>query len=177
MANIRAARVEDVEGIQQVFYKTWLSTYPNEECGITTEDVHDRFKDVMSPERLEKRRKNIENKASNKQLFVALVDDQIVGVCRVSKEDLHNKLDALYVIPEFQGQGIGAALWNEAHTYLGTLKDILVAVATYNTRAIEFYERRGFVDTNRRFVEERLQMKSGSNIPQMEMVLKQGGYT
>lgn len=172
MANIRAARVEDVEGIQQVFYITWLSTYPNEECGITTEDVHDRFKDVMSPERLEKRRRDIGDKASSKQLFVAVVDEQIVGVCRVSKEELHNKLDALYVLPEYQGQGIGTALWKGALIYLGTHKDILVAVATYNTKAIAFYARRGFVDTDRRFIEERLQMKSGSNIPQMEMVLK-----
>jgi hypothetical protein len=45
----------------------------------------------------------------------------------------------------------------------------VVEVATYNTNAIKFYERLGFVDTGKRISDPKLMMKSGAIIPVMEM--------
>jgi ribosomal protein S18 acetylase RimI-like enzyme len=45
-------------------------------------------------------------------------------------------------------------------------------LAVYNDRAKAFYKKLGFVDTGKRFIDERFRNKSGSIAPQMEMVLK-----
>jgi hypothetical protein len=47
-----------------------------------------------------------------------------------------------------------------------------VEVATYNSNAIAFYKKLGFIETGRRFTNEKTRMKSGSIIPEMEMVIK-----
>jgi len=169
MAEIREARPEDVEGIQTVFYQTWLATYPNEEAGITREDIEYRWKDAFSEERLAKRRDELEDPASE-PIFVALEDKKVVGICRVESGAEANRIAAIYVLPEYQGVGIGKSLFSAADEYLGGEKDMLVGVATYNANAIAFYTKMGFADTGRRFTEERHRMKSGVNIPQMEMI-------
>ncbi len=38
---------EDVREVTELLYMTWLATYPNEEHGITTDDIEDRFKDSL----------------------------------------------------------------------------------------------------------------------------------
>lgn len=60
----------------------------------------------------------------------------------------------------------------EAQQYLDPAKNIIVQVATYNTNAIAFYERFGFVDTGKRWSDERFRMKSGAVIPELEMLRK-----
>jgi len=168
MANIRKTTVKDVEDIQEVFYKTWLDTYPNEEVGRTREDIEFRWKEAFSEERLEKRRGEIRDPLSE-PVFVACEENKVLGVCRIERGEEANRMTAIYVLPEYQGRGIGKELFEAAEGYLGYDKDILVGVATYNTAAIGFYTKLGFIDTGRRFTEERLRMRSGANIPQMEM--------
>ena len=84
----------------------------------------------------------------------------------------NNLLRTIYVLPEFQGKGIGKMLWNEFKDYLDPKKDTILQVATYNQNAIEFYKKLGFVDSGKRLLNEKWRMKSGSIIPEMEMVLK-----
>jgi len=50
---ISVATLADVEGIQKVFYNTWLNTYPNIEAGVTVDDIKDRFKDRFTEEGLQ----------------------------------------------------------------------------------------------------------------------------
>ena len=76
------------------------------------------------------------------------------------------------MLPAYQGQGVGSALLADFILWAGEGSDVTVHVATYNAQAIAFYERKGFVDTGKRFAEERFRMKSGNLIPEMEMVLK-----
>ena len=49
---------------------------------------------------------------------------------------------------------------------------IIVQVATYNTKAIEFYKKLGFKETGKNFSDERFRMKSGSIIPETELVIE-----
>lgn len=52
-------------------------------------------------------------------------------------------------------------------------KDVIVHLAVYNLKAIEFYKKLGFVDTGKRFSEEAYKMPiSGVIVPEMEMILK-----
>ena len=169
---IDRAAPEDVHDIQEVFMRTWLHTYPNEQLGITQHDIRERFRDAFSPEILQQRMENIINPPEGPNCFVARDGNTVVGLCRSIVDDLTNKLTALYVLPEYQGKGIGTMLWNKAKETFDPSKDTVLSVATYNTNAIDFYKKLGFVDTGRRFSNENFQMKNGTLIPEMEMIIK-----
>ncbi len=169
---ITTPQVEDAEGMQDVFYYAWLATYPNEEYGVTRDDVEDRFKDRHDEARLEKRREALRAPGPNQKIFVAKDGSKVVGLCRAVISGERNEIGAIYIVPEYQGKGIGTMLWNEAKTFFDPTKDTFVKVVTYNTKAIAFYTKLGFVDTGNRFADERFRLKSGAIMPEMEMVIR-----
>ncbi len=175
MITLRNAVPDDAYDIQNIFYKTFLKTYPNKETGITTEDVEEMFRDGFTDEKINARKEDIKNISSNGKFIVA-VDDQrntAIGLCRVYVRENYNQLQAIYILPEFQKQGVGKILWDEASKFFDTNKDTIVHLATYNTEAIKFYEHLGFIDTGKRFEEERHRMPlSKILIPEMEMIIK-----
>jgi ribosomal protein S18 acetylase RimI-like enzyme len=160
----------DALGITNVFYKAWLATYPNKEKGITVEDIEDSYKDDFSAEKIEELKELIRNVPKNKKRLVAKIGDLVVGACTVIRNENHNHLRTLYVLPEFQGKGIGTMLWNTAQEFLDPTKDTIVQVADYTEQAIRFYEKLGFVDTGKRTPQESGAFKSGAIITDMEMV-------
>ncbi len=163
---------QDIKEIQEVFFQTWMVTYPNKEHGITKEDIKEKFKDRFSSETIQKRKESLMNPAKEHQFFVARDEEKIIGVCRVTLHDDKNQLQAIYVLPEYQGKGAGYLLWQKAQEYFNPKKPTVVQVATYNTQAINFYKKLGFIDNGKRFTEERHRMPiSQSLIPEMEMVL------
>ncbi len=159
----------DAEELLDVLYKTWLLTYPNEDVGITVDDIEDRFRGRLTEEGVEKRRKQLREQSDTVKTFVVRNDERIVALSVVSKNEENNRLIAIYVLPEYQGKGIGKILWNQALKFFDKTKDISVEVATYNTKAIAFYKQIGFQDTGKRFSKEGTRMKSGAVIPEMEM--------
>ncbi len=166
---------QDAEGIQTVFNETWLDTYPNTEAGITREDIEDKFKDSFSEEVLQKRRESLANIPENEKFIIAKDGDKVVGSCRMMRLEGFNKLSTIYVLPEYQSKGIGRKLWKAVIPFIDTQKDIIVQVATYNKKAISFYEKLGFIDTGKRFSDEKFRMKSGALLPEMEMIIKSSG--
>jgi len=157
--------------IGEVFDKTWLATYPNAEYGITVDDILDHI------EKRHQRMKGskvdtIKNPPKGETFLIAKEGIKVVGVCRVIVKDDRNQLQAIYILPENQGKGIGSLLWQEAQKYLDSGKDVYVELAVYNKNALEFYKKFGFTDTGRRIQDEKLRMKSGNVIPEMEMILK-----
>jgi ribosomal protein S18 acetylase RimI-like enzyme len=173
MIVIQKPRNEDTRGILEVFYKTWLSTYPNKEVGVTKEDIEDRFKDRLSEENIKKRTEQYTNVPENELYLIAKEGTLVVGTLKVVKREGFNQLQAIYVLPEYHGKGIGTMLWNKAEEFLGKDKNIIVQLATYNKQAESFYKKLGFVDTGKRFTDESTKMPiSGVMIPEMEMILK-----
>ena len=168
---ITSPEEKDMVGVQKVLYKTWLATYPNEEYGITKDDIEDRFKGRFTYESLAKRWEDIE-KATNRETLLAKEGNNVVGIIVVTLHPDKNQLQAIYILPEYQGKGIGKKLWDEAQKYLDHTKNSIVHVATYNKNAIGFYERLGFKDTGKRWKDNEFKLKSGSIIPQMELELE-----
>jgi ribosomal protein S18 acetylase RimI-like enzyme len=168
---ITFATPQDAKGVQEVFYRTWLATYPNEEFGITVDDIEDRYKNSFTDEGLKKRVEKIVNPSKGEKLFLAKDGEKIIGLCIIKCLD-KNQLQAIYILPEHQGKGIGHLFWNKVKKSFAPNKDIVVEVATYNIKAINFYKKLGFEDTGRRFFDERHRMKSGAVIPEMEMLMK-----
>ncbi len=173
MIKIQKPEREDIIGIQEVFYKTWISTYPNKEIGITREDIEDRFKNHFSEEIIKKRTEYYLNIPKNEQVLIAKDGPSVIGICRAIKNEEFNQLQAIYVLPDYQNKGIGMLLWNKIKEFLEDDKNIIVQVATYNDKAISFYKKLGFIDTGKRFADERFRMAiSGALIPEMEMIIK-----
>ncbi len=163
---------KDAQGVQELLYHTWLATYPNEEFGITVDDIEDRFNDRKWEEALVKRKKYISDPPIGDAMLVAKEVHRIVGLCRVIRHEDKNELLAIYVLPEHQGRGVGKLLWQQAKKCFDSGKNTIVQVATYNKKAIRFYEKIGFCDTGKRWSDEKFKMKSGAVLPLMEMIVK-----
>lgn len=173
MVKIKVSSVKksDIHGIQEVFYKTWLATYPNKKFGIKADDIKDRFKNSFSKQTFEKIWERIKN-SIDEETLIAKDKNKVIGVCRIVINKERNQLQAIYILPEYQGIGIGKLLWKETNKLFNLNKDIFVEVASYNKRAISFYKKLGFVSTGRKWLNEKYKMKSGAVIPEIEMVLK-----
>ncbi len=169
---IEKPKPEDAEGIRNVFDITWLATYPNEEKGIYLEDIQERINKKREEGGVEKQRKQILESKEDEILLVAKNSGEVIGVCRVIKKEDRNQLQAIYVLPDFQGKGVGKLLWSKAIEFTDHTKDTYVEVVDYNQGAINFYKNIGFTDTGRRFQDERFRMKSGAIFTEMEMVKK-----
>ncbi len=166
------ASPEDAKGVAEVFYKTWLATYPNEEVGITVDDVEDRFKDAFTEENLAKRADKIANPEEGASFLVAKDGDKVIGLCRIAASENHNQLQAIYVLPEYQGQGVGNMLWEEAKKSFSSESKTIVHVARYNKNAIAFYKKLGFQETGKEFIDEKFKLKSGAMIPETELIIE-----
>lgn len=169
---VTIATPEDARGMKEVSYRSWLATYPNEEAGITLEDIQERLKDALSDEKIAQKIEQLASIPENEKYIVAREDGKVVGFCHAKKYPDKNQLHAIYVLPEYEGKGIGSKLWGEVQKFFDPAKDTMVEVATYNTNAINFYRKIGFKDTEKVFSDERLKMKSGAIIPQTEMIIK-----
>ena len=76
---------------------------------------------------------------------VVLVGTVRAGILVVCETPTHLQLEKLYVLPEFQNQGIGAALLEQVlRRGRAASKPVCLRVLTVNTSAQRFYARHGF---------------------------------
>lgn len=170
---IRTMTIEDVDTVDDLLYKTWLNTYVNDELGITEEVLRNfldkRFKDLD----IEHRQKLFELKqGDNSRRMVIEVDGVVAGMCVAIKRKDFNQLQVLYVLPEYQGMGLGRALWEESLKFFDKEKKIIVQVASYNKKAIKFYESLGFAMSGPVSIEKSLKLGDGVIIPESEMTIE-----
>jgi ribosomal protein S18 acetylase RimI-like enzyme len=173
---IEQAVAADTEAICELLRQTWLDTYPNDQAGITRKDILLRLEGERGeriPQGLERWRNNINSTDGSVTVYVARtgVGGKVVGFTAPSIVDGQRRLDALYVLPETQGIGVGGKLIRKALEWLGTDQDIYLAVASYNQNAINFYKKFGFEPTNRP-IEDEGDVYAGKQIPEIEMVLQ-----
>jgi len=163
---ISEAKPEDAEGIRKVQRDTWLCTYPNEKLGITKADIEEKVNEMQVG--------GVERTISymnfkNSKTYVAKEKDMVVGYVSAYKTDNKNKLAALYVLSDYHGQGIGTKLMENALSFLGEDKEIILEVTSYNIQAVEFYKKFGFVE-NGLVHSIYTFLPSGKELPDIEMV-------
>jgi RimJ/RimL family protein N-acetyltransferase len=162
------ARPGDESEIILLLKETWLKTYPNKKYNITREDI--LKKDWESKERLRKWQKIIRENGKNGTFnFVAKEENKVVGFCQFVIEKEFNDLRIIYVLPEYQGKGIGKMLASKAMNLLDQSKDTIVEVVEYNKNAIEFYKKLGFVKFEKG---EDHEVSIGKMMPTIKMKLK-----
>lgn len=160
---IREARDDDREVMRDINEEAWREIYPSEVHGISREDIENH---------IEKRRQGAKQKKDKScKTFVVEVSGEVIGYCVGCVRENVNQLRVINFLPEYRGKGIGRDLFEYVEdNFFDKNKDTVVTVATYNTQAIEAYKRWGFVDTGKRLEDERFRFKSGSIIPEMELV-------
>lgn len=155
-----------VSELQQLMFVTWLATYRN--AVITREDIEAYFK---TPDIVEK----IFSWCRRPSTLLARDGGAIVGMCRCITRPREgggreNWIRAMYVLPSYQGRGIGRALWEHASQLKEFDQNVptFLQVATYTEPAITFYGKLGFERAPApRSV---LRLPTGKTIPRMEMV-------
>lgn len=167
MIEVRPAQPGDGAAICHVQHVGWLYTYPNEEHGVTRQMVFNRG--MESPERTERREKQIAEHNDSCQSWVGEINGRIVGWCVAEKGKERNELASLYVLPIYHGQGVGGQLMRTALEWLGDDKEIFLHVVAYNHKAISVYEHFGFVDAGE-YVYEKGPFEDGPNMASREMV-------
>ena len=124
----------DARPIMMLKRAAWLDAYPNEENGITIDDIRKKFSDDMMPAAIENWEKGIANEVEggDRATFVARLDGEVVGFTSPCIEDGKRRIGALYVSPDAQGKGIGSQLLDKALEWHGTEKDVYLCVVSYN---------------------------------------------
>ncbi|MBI9009350.1 MAG: GNAT family N-acetyltransferase [Tenericutes bacterium] len=134
---IRKATAEDAKGKGYVHYQSWIETY----TGLFPDDVMSRLSLEKS---IDNARKYPEN------TYVAIVDDNIIGFsCYLESrdEDLEDagEIMAIYILKEYQGQGIGKKLMEVSYKELSNYSKLSLWVLGSNKKSVSFYERQGFI--------------------------------
>lgn len=133
---IRQMKKRDIAQVQQVAIESWHATYD----GIIPLAVQDRFLDGAYND------KSMKHRLKSSVLFVAEMDRRIVGFANFSNVDQRGKVElgALYLYPEYQGEGIGTALLQEGIKQLEGVREIYLHVEKQNRIGARFYEAKGF---------------------------------
>ncbi len=142
----RIATVADAADIARIQHESWLATYPSEKAGITREDIAEHLGIVDDRAQRCANRLNLEAKDIDfiGATYVLEIGGRVVGFCKVARGMHTGHVDALYLDPAFAQKGFGGELFQKGLQWLGDEAPIDLEVASYNDRAIHFYERFGF---------------------------------
>ncbi len=163
------ARGDDVYDNWQIQKMCWLQNFPGMGLGITREDILDWFDETINSNRnkLKERSEGV-NKNSNQHLWVARYGKRIVGFA-AAKRGEENRLEAMFILPEYQKKGIGSRFMGQVLDWIGPGKKIYVDVVSNNQNARKFYKRYGFIETNQQ-VDSGVVFSSGASFANIEMV-------
>jgi len=135
---IRTFGSKDIDAISALLGKTWHATY-DEIYGV--ERVNEITAEWHNPSALAMQVRMI-----NCECLVADNGEKIVGMAYGREDDPGTvKLQQLYVLPEFHGQGVGKLLLKEIEDSFFDAKQFVLEVEEKNNHAIGFYEKHDYV--------------------------------
>ena len=138
---IRLAGQDDIPAIRKILIATWHATYDAVIGADQVTEITDRWHSINN---LTQELQDASQNASKQVFLVAERDGSLVGTASASLcSQTCLELNRLYVKPEWQGQGIGYDLLADVVVRFPIAKTIRLEVEPHNTRAIDFYCRRG----------------------------------
>lgn len=141
---IKVGTVKDIEGLAKVHYESWITTY----SGIFSEET---FKNRTFEKVLKNWRPRLTNLAPDYRCFLAETDEGEVfafaecGKERTREYGIDSELYTIYILDNYQGNGVGKALFNRVEEFLKerNLQSLMVWVLKDNHSARRFYEKLG----------------------------------
>lgn len=143
---IRKATPDDIVKLRTLHAAIWRETYPNEEHGVSEEWVREYTEKWLTPEKLQESVEVVSAILSDPNQFYlsAWSGEEPMGFIHVfTKEDGTKRLEGLYVDKSMRGTGLSHELMAQADEFIGD-SEVDLEVASYNDRAIRFYEKHGF---------------------------------
>ena len=143
---IRKATPDDIVKLRTLHADIWRETYPSEENGVPEEWVREYTEKWLTPEKLQESVEVVSAILSDPNQFYlsAWSGDEPMGFIHVlTKEDGTKRLEGLYVDKSMRGTGLSRELMAQADEFIGD-NEVDLEVASYNSRAIRFYEKHGF---------------------------------
>ena len=134
---IHRAQIEDIPGIKAVLAVTWRDTYSS---FVSASSIAKVIGEWHSPQVLEAEI----NRSSSFVGIAKSSPNEIVGMITANFQDELLSVTRLYVLPEFQRQGIGARLMEESCRAFPKIKRIQLDVEEQNPKARAFYRKLGF---------------------------------
>ncbi len=163
LPTLRAARVEDRDGIVAVFVACWRESYagilpPTAIAAMTDERARDLWERVLA--------------SPHGTVLVAEHGGRLLGVTRFAMEAGGGAVHSLYVSPEARGLGLGSLLLGTAADTLraGGADSVVLWVFAANAPSIQFYRGRGWLPdgatrTQEEFGEPELRLRRGDGAP------------
>lgn len=137
---IRNWTKEDFPIVKNILLTTWKNTY----TFIPEEDILTHFEKHYSEDRLIE----ILNDPFSKGI-IAEVNSVPVGWLKLFEDIINKKffVSSLYVLPEFQGFGLGKKLLNEAYSIAKEkqFNRVWLGVMKQNLKSLEWYQNLGFI--------------------------------
>lgn len=153
---IRSWETDDLETIRSITWTTWVDAYGS---FIPETDLRSYFDRVYTVPELT----SLLGSPGFRGLLVE-VDGCAAGYAKVSfaGEEKRCYLASLYVLPAFQGKGLGSLLLQEAERHALTfgVQEIWLGVMVQNAPTLRWYERIGFT-----FVEEQPFTMGNTSVP------------
>jgi len=183
MENIKISRAvpSDAEGIQTLTIESSKGMY--ELCGWSPKEIEDHFPPEKTKEAIDRLEKVIANFTEASILFVAKDEgERVVGCCFAERHhpvgDSENRpagsnkntIEAVYVLPNFQGHGLAKELYDKVTEQLNPKNDTYLDVFSLNSKAINFYKKQGFSETGKKTFDERFVGATGEMLEITEMV-------
>jgi ribosomal protein S18 acetylase RimI-like enzyme len=138
---IRSWEKNDLPSVHRITWQSWISTYSS---FIPENDLRSYFNIRYTEASL----LNMFNDPSMHG-FVAETDDHITGYARLFFNRDENRLyvSSLYLLPEFEGKGIGIRLLESAERYAAEkgFDELWIGVMVKNKQALIFYRKVGFL--------------------------------
>jgi ribosomal protein S18 acetylase RimI-like enzyme len=138
---IRAWRKTDLESIRRITWQSWIFTYSS---FIPETDLRSYFDTHYTEASLLSMFDD-----PSMHGFVAETDDHIAGYARLFFNRDENRLyvSSLYLLPEFEGTGLGTRLLESAERYAleKGLDELWIGVMVKNRQALIFYRKAGFL--------------------------------
>lgn len=169
--DIKVATVADIPSIEKVRYKVWRSNYPQLAPDyLSVDDVDKIFADQSAG--IAEGKQGVSD--PDFDIRVARYENDIVGFSMARKSsESEGEVLSLYVLDEYQGNGIGKALTKSTLNWLEPQTRVIkLAVVEGNDRAIGLYSQLGFKITRKFPVEAPTPPKK--YIPHVEMVREAG---
>lgn len=136
----------DAEEIVNIMNDTWLEVYPSPENGVSKEWVYKTASTFNVNYLLENFNKD---DGDQNKIFIVAKDKnaEIIGLLRGIKYPDSTELRSCYLRVNSIGTGTGGSLMEYFLKWADNTKPIKLDVASYNNRAIGFYEHYGFKKT------------------------------
>jgi ribosomal protein S18 acetylase RimI-like enzyme len=143
---IRPWQDADIETIRTITWETWVAAYS---AFIPVEDLRTYFDRAYAASALKELQAQ-----SNVDGYVAEIGGEtVVGYLKTHLEKAEGRfyVSSVYVLPSYQGMGIGGMLMKaaEERAIAAGMHEVWLGVMVQNTPALDWYRRNGF-----EFVEE-----------------------